>query len=199
MKNITFYLLMILVMNLSCSDKTESNHVKQNDCSDMLDLEKWRKEILNLDSILINGTVPIISTRRAILKIFGEPDKITKINPNEGFLPYLSEASTNYEAFSLIYGGTSFDEIGGSVILNTIDFNSTDKIELMHPKITLKKGMSINKIKEIYPELIINSGNAWSGHIELKTSNYPLDPRRWFLIFRVEQLEKIVLYTFSRR
>ena len=102
--------------------------------------------------------------------------------------------SPNY----LIYGNTVFECNGEDVIVNTIDFESTN-IELIHPKITLKRGVRPIDIQRVFPEsgrLISGSGNSFSGHIMLAASK-PIGGLHdiWFLMFRRDELFRVVLFS----
>lgn len=198
--NAPLFLVSIALFIVSCTDRGKvitEDFVP--DCSGMLDVKKWRNEILDVDSLKINGRIPVICDKLDIVNLLGKPDQEIDLNISEGFVPYLIKDSLS-KASRVQYGRTIFDEVEGKVIVNTIDFRSTD-IELNHPKVVLKYGMSAIEISKVFPEsckLIIVNGNAWSGHVELLASNKELDPRRWFLVFQNEGLIKVILYTFSR-
>jgi len=199
MIKVTLVLISSLIFIGSCRKKEVlQNKNNNNTHSATLNIDDWRREILDVDSVLINGAIPIITTKENIFKILGPPKNRTKISSNSGFLPYLKTDSLS-KAYRIYYGETFFDEIENVAILNTLDFRSTN-VQLVHPLITLKGGLTVIELSKIFPEsckLITLSGNSWSGHIELHTSNKGLDPRRWFLIFQNEQLVKIILFTFN--
>ncbi|AEE52784.1 hypothetical protein [Haliscomenobacter hydrossis] len=187
------------LVTVSCDKVTKPATVVYEDCAGKVDVRKWRKEVLDRDSILINGKIPLVAKREAILNLLGEPDQKTIINQKDVILPYLIEDTTSIIR-RWTYGRTTFDEMEGKIVLNTIHFESTP-IELVFPQITLKGHMNPQKICTLFPEschLIELSGNEWSGHFELMSSKHEGEGRRWFLIFRAGKLVKVVLYSFSR-
>lgn len=193
------FLILIILLLFSCTKKEDAIYFKNESCKGMLDIEKWKREILHIDSIKINGKINIIDDKKKVLREFGAPTEILQPSSFSSFIPYLYMDSTE-KHYEILYGKTVFEGIGGKVVLKEVDFQSTD-IELIHPKIVLRKQTPALEICKLFPEsckLIIINGNAWSGHIELKCSDKDLDPRRWFLIFQREELTRVVLYTFTR-
>jgi len=198
MKNTLLILFFTLIALTGCDQREHPTQVNKSDCEGMLNVQQWRKEALDRDSIMINDEIPLLSTKADIIRLLGKPDQIIKISQKEGNIPYLIK-NTSSTASRWIYGGTILDEVEGKIMVNTIDFESTD-VKLVHPKLVLKKGLSAREICQLFPEsckLIIVNGNAWAGHIELKSSHYDGDPRMWFLIFRAGGLAKVILYPFS--
>lgn len=195
----TILLGILLLAFSSCKQTDKPSHSVEEKCLGKVDVRKWRKEALHRDSILINGRIPLVTTKEAILDLLGEPDQKTIVDARDAVLPYLLE-DTASTISRWTYGRTIFDEIEGKIVLNTLHFKSTP-LELVHPRITLKKGMDSQKICALFPEscqLIELSGNAWSGHFELMSSKYEGDSRRWFLMFQAGRLVKVVLYHFSQ-
>lgn len=165
-------------------------------CYGMVDVKKWQKEILYIDSVLIDGYLPVQTNKASILKKFGLPNRTIQVAERFDFMPC---AAKNTQFIRLFYGRTIFDLIESHAIVRAIDFSSTD-IKLIHKGTVLSKGTNIRNIVNVFPEsckLIVMSGNAWSGYIELKASDKSLDPRRWILIFQNEELVKIMLCQFG--
>lgn len=194
---------MLVCSFFSCRDNLEQSvgpttlPLNSNNNYEAIILKKWNQEYLHFDSILINGSVPIITTSKMIYNLLGIPDKIVPMLVNRNNFSLLAK-SNPIDACYLIYGNTIFEKYGDSVIVNTIDFEST-KVELVNTKITLKKGIRPIGIQRAFPEsgrLIGGSGNTWSGNIMISASKPNGGIKDvWFLIFRNEQLCRVVLYT----
>jgi hypothetical protein len=192
-------LLCIFLTFSSCDIETKSSPCSEVDCPDKMDVRKWRKEVLDRNSVLINGRIPLVASKNDILNLLGEPDQRIVINYYDATLAYLIKDTTSIIK-RWTYGRTIFEEIEDKLILTTLHFESTP-LELVFPQITLKADMDMRKLCPLFPEsckLIELSGNAWSGHLELMTSKNEGDPRKWFLMFRTERLVKVVLYHFSK-
>lgn len=192
-------LLCIFLTFSSCDIAIKSNPCAEVDCPDKMDVRKWRKEVLDRNSVLINGRIPLVASKNDILNLLGEPDQRIVINYYDATLAYLIKDTTSIIK-RWTYGRTIFEEIEDKLILTTLHFESTP-FELVFPQITLKADMDMRKLCPLFPEsckLIELSGNAWSGHVELMTSKNEGDPRKWFLMFRTERLVKVVLYHFSK-
>lgn len=199
MRSALIFLSIFFLACSSCDQTTKPSLPVYEKCLGKVDVRKWRKEILDRDSLFIDGIIPLVAKKELILDLLGEPDQKTIIDHKDAILPYLIKDTTS-TIRRWIYGRTIFDEIEGKLVLNTIHFESTP-VELVFPQITLKAYMSPQKICSLFPEscqLIEISGNEWSGHFELMSSKYEGDPRRWFLLFRAGKLVKAVLYHFSK-
>ncbi|MDO8365874.1 MAG: hypothetical protein Q7T20_03685 [Saprospiraceae bacterium] len=188
---------------LSCRDNLEQSvapatmPLNFNNNYEAIILKEWNKEYLHYDSTLINGSIPIITSSKMIYNLLGVPDKIVPMLVNRNNFPFIAKSKPK-DACYLIYGNTVFEKYGDNVVVNTIDFEST-KIELVNTKITLKKGIRPIEIQRAFPEsgrLIGGSGNTWSGNIMISASkpNGGINDV-WFLIFKNEQLCRVVLYT----
>jgi hypothetical protein len=199
MRNSSILVSLFFLAYSSCDQTTKPTLSVCEDCPGKVDIRRWRKEILDRDSVLINGKIPLVAKKEDIVNLLGEPDQKTIIHHKDVILSYLIEDTTS-TVRRWTYGRTIFDEIEGKIVLNTIHFESTP-IELVFPQITLKGHMNPQKICTLFPEscqLIELSGNEWSGHFELMTSKNEGDPRKWFLMFRGGELVKVVLYHFSK-
>jgi len=193
-----FTLILLGFIILSCKKETKyEGSTSITKPIVVLDINSWKKEILNIDSMKIDGQFPLLFNKEEYIRKFGKPDQRKIMNPQTGYFSYLKN-NINSNAYQLIYGETILDGYQEQIVINTIDFNSTD-IEIIHPSITLKKGTPAMEVCRLFPEsckLVIVNGNRWSGHVELFVSNRNSDPRRWFLVFKSEELIKIILYTF---
>jgi hypothetical protein len=202
MEKFSFILLFILASTGCQPDTPSKSEVAQDydPCHGMVDIKKWQAEILDIDSIFIDGTTSVMLNVSELVAKFGPPRQTLRIDRKAGFLPYMTRDTAEDKAFSLFFGDTVFDRIGDSVIVNVIDFRSTN-VSMAHPKLSLRRGLHVKEVCDVFPEsckLVVMSGNTWSGHIELRASEKGLDPRRWFLVFQNEELIKLDLHTLSR-
>lgn len=193
---------MLICSFFSCQDNLEKSvtsvptPLNFNNNYEAIILEKWNQEYLHFDSTLINGSIPIITSTKIIYDLLGAPDKIIPMQLNRNNLSIIGENKQS-DACYLVYGNTIFEKYGERVIVNTIDFESTN-VELTNTKINLKKGIRPLDVQRAFPEsgrLLGGSGNAWSGNIMISASkpNGGIN-EVWFLIFRNEQLSRVVLY-----
>jgi len=194
------WLVTILILLQSCEvEQSEKSYsTNREECFNNVNPSKWRKEILEVDSLKIDGLIPFVSDRSTILKKFGNPDRISKKNGNNTFLNILVR-DEYLDVQEMIYGSSIFETKGQVAIFTLIDFESTD-VEIIHPKITLKRNLKIEEICILFPEsckLMLLAGNLWSGHIELRASDSTLDSRRLYLVFRNEKLVKVLVNNFS--
>src|SRR5690349_2076154 len=105
-----------------------------------LNRNNWAHEYLPFDSVLINGMLPIVSKKADLIKILGSPDTIFPLNINRNNFEFIENGTTKNN-FYFVFGKTKFECFDDMMVLNTVDFESTN-LELIHPKITLKKSMS---------------------------------------------------------
>lgn len=163
-------------------------------------LSAWRKELLNFDSVLINGKLPLVTTRKWIVETFGDPERI---NANTLTISRNSTLGDHAQkAQYLIYGNTVFERFNDDMILHTIDFESTN-VALVGSKITLEKGMTPGAIQSVFPQSCLLSGYVsqqnWDGVILLsafKTFGGLRD--LWFLIFKEGKLSRVELFLGSQ-
>ncbi len=195
-----FFLLLIFAV-FACENKPQKpvlpvgNSLNKNNNYEAIILKKWNQEYLSFDSILLNGTLPVVTTKENLYALLGKPDKILPITINRSNL-YLMQMGEPKKAYYLIYGNTVFESFEDKVIVNTIDFESTN-VELVHPKITLKKGMQGIDIQRVFPEsgrLLGGSGGVRNLMISASKPNGGIQDV-WFLIFTGEKLHRVVLYT----
>lgn len=197
MKNIIALLLLIGLA--SCSNETlTSKATNSHNVNNMVDVEKWINELMDVDSILINDKLKVITSKAIATEAFSLPNKIIEIDESK-YLAYLLKEDENLIPYHIVYRGISFDGINDKLILKRITFDEEDLV-LNTPFLELKKGVHIREICELYPEsckLIILGGNTWTGHIELRASKKAmLEDLRWFLIFKNESLIGVELHRF---
>ena len=191
------YVVLILAF-LGCDSPSAPEIIYRSiDCEDsgFVNVQEWRKEILHIDSISINGAIPLISSLESFEKVFGEVKTKYPIN-DEDIALYNNQ---DYGAIRIVFNGVIVDESNDKAIINTIDFRNTP-ISLVSPEITLKKDTPVSEVCKTFPRscrLIPSNGNLWSGFIELKLHQSGLDFRRIFLIFQGEKLVKIKIVNIS--
>lgn len=191
------YAVLILAF-LGCdSPSTPEIIYRSIDCEDsgFVNVQEWRKEILHVDSISINGKVPLINSLSVFTDVFGSIEFKYPVQSEEVAI-YNVEAS---EMVRNIFKGAIVDGSNEKSIVNTIDFRNTS-ISLVHPEITLKNGTPVSEVCKVFPRscrLIPSNGNLWSGFIELKLHQSGLDFRRIFLIFQGEKLVKVRIINVS--
>lgn len=179
------------MISCSCRQMTEvKTKYKEIDCEEQgfLNVKEWRNEIFNLDSLRLSGNTPLVGTLDDFEKLFGGYLSSYPI-PHEELALFGGgdEIKTRY-----IFNGAVVDRWGDQAIINTVDLRANN-VEIGHPKIFLKGGMSPVEICKLFPRscrLIPMNGNAWSGYIELRVHPSGLDFRRIFLIFQGEKLIK---------
>lgn len=193
------WLLFFALIHFSCESKQKEpiGSTPLNPCYGMVNLENWKDEILDIDSILINGKLPFTSKIDTYHNFFGKPDFKASIPATEGFLNFINPDSLEYGE-RYYFGQSNFDAVGGIAVIHKLQFNDRVKF-LSHPVITLTKDTNIRDLMKLFPEsckLIANPGNGYVGVIILRASRFDLDPRRVVLAFNSEWLDYIEICTF---
>lgn len=195
MKYICFIFLFTFI---GCDQK--SNEVishPQIDCEFMgfVNVQHWRKEVLSIDSMMINGEFPLISTIDNYKKKLGKVQRIYSIQEEDvAVYDELSDLKTRY-----VFQGALIDTWGDQAIINSLDFK-LNNIEIVHPRIILRRGMPVTELSKLFPassRLIQSNGNSWSGFIVLNSSPSSFDFNRIILIFQTEKLVKIKIANFG--
>lgn len=196
---------MTVILFLDCNeqkhDQNESSAIYgQTGYYSYLDIKKWDNEYLPFDSIFMNGKMPLVTDTNMLFRMLGRPDKVIPIQGNRNNCLLIGKGKVN-SANYLIYGNTIFEQAGKDVIVNTIDFASTN-VELVNSKINIKEGLRPMDIQKIFPEsgrlLGGMGGSQWTGNIMVSASK----PHGgihdvWFFIFLKEKLKRVVLFSTS--
>ena len=197
MKFLDLSLILVLVL-IGCNDTpNEVIKYQTTDCEDQgfVNVQEWRKEVLAIDSMTINGTLPIISTIERYERELGESySSYSVISEDISLYGKDPDAKDRY-----LFKNVIVDKWHEESIVNMIDFRGSD-ITVFHPRIILKEGTPVRDVCNLYPRscrLIPSNGNQWSGFIELKASRAGLDFRRVFLIFQREKLIKLRIINFA--
>lgn len=160
-----------------------------------IDVQRWRNEVLSLDSMTINGNFPLISTIDDYRKEFGSVSRTYNVEEEDiALYGSLSDRKTRY-----VFKGALVDKWGDEAIINMLDFTLND-VEIVHPRIVLKKGMRISELSKLFPRscrLVPAGGNKWGGFVVLSAGSD--DWRRVVLTFRTEKLIKIKIVNFKTR
>jgi hypothetical protein len=186
------YLFIVILFSFGCKNKPNVVYeVKNLTCeeSGCFDVQKWRNEILFLDSIRINNEIPLLCTISEYRGFFGKELNSYEIDYEDIAL----SRNVNKVPKRFIFKGAIVDQLGSSAILNTIDL-TINPIKLFTPNLVLQKGTKISEVASLYPNscrLILMNGFIWSGYVELKTHSSGYDFRRVVLIFKKEKLVKI--------
>ncbi len=127
--------------------------------------------------------------------LFGKSDTVIPIKGYPSNYIYIDNDKKDITGYMLINGNiiNLYDDFA---TINTIDFETSLSITLVHPQITLRKGTTLLELSKVFPEsckLIESGGNEWSGFVILKTSYRHIDTDRWVLMFRGARLYRIML------
>lgn len=167
--------------------------------TDQLNIRSLMKECLCIDSLTIDNSLPLKTTKKELFSSLGQPSRKFAI---EGHCLYgLVWDDREEEIDSLFfYENTMFKCSKEYAFLQIIDFTTT-KIQLNHPRITLDIDTKPGDIQKAFPEsgkLSRGGGNVWNGFIQLATTKQDAQDKVWFLIFHDEKLKKMILYDVPR-
>lgn len=196
MKNVIIFFFAIFAS--SCKPYSDQNKPANEPQVEKLfvDVKKWRYESMDLDSVLINGTIPIINTRKVIEKKF-------KLSYSKGiksfFLADFFHISKFSDSYLLSNDNLVFEGINDKVILSSIYLGKDLYLDTPYGK--LNKESKFSELCKMFPEsckLTINHGIVRSSHIELRVSEKAYkEYMRWYLIFEWEELVQIKLIYFD--
>jgi hypothetical protein len=71
MKNITLILILLLT---SCQQEENKSKNEANLNYQKVDVVKWKKEVLSIDSMLLNGVLPLKTSSTTLLRYLGKPN-----------------------------------------------------------------------------------------------------------------------------
>ncbi len=191
--------LIILLLTLATCNQSPEEVVTypKIDCEAFgyIEVQRWRNEVLSLDSMTINGNFPLIGTIDNYRKEFGSVFRTYNVQEEDiALYGSPSDKKTRY-----VFKGALVDSWGNEAIINMLDFNLND-VEIIHPRIVLKKGMRVMELSKLFPRscrLVPAGGNKWSGFVILSAGSD--DWRRVVLTFRTEKLIKIKIVNFKTR
>lgn len=178
-KNIFFWLLVFA----SC--RHTDNPDAEKGRSSWVDVKNWNLERLEMDSMSINGKIPLKTTKAKLFQFLGKPDTIVAIYPK------FSHLDRHTNGYQMVYFKdlrySMFDE---SIQLSSINFEGSN-IKIFHPRITLSQNTDIEELQTIFPEsgrLIRGFGNTFTGFMQLQTTKARGVPTFWVLVFKHTKL-----------
>jgi len=191
-------LMFLVTFMIGCDQMPDEviNHPKI-DCEliGFVNVQRWRTEVLSIDSMMIDGEFPLKSTIDNYKMKLGKVQENYRIQKEDVALyGDISDRKNRY-----VFKGALVDTWGDRAIINTLDFK-LNNIEIVHPRITLRKGMPVAELSKLFPassRLIQSNGNSWSGFIVLNSSLSSFDFTRIILIFQTEELVKIKIVDFG--
>lgn len=181
-KNIFFFLFLFVSCRPTDNPETEKGR------SIWVDVKKWNLEILELDSMTINGNIPLRGTKSNLLELLGKPDTIIPIYPN-----FSNVGKYNFEYKMLYFKNLRYTLINQRVLINSINFEGNN-IKLAHPKITLDGNTTIMQLQDIFPEsgyLIRGGRSTFTGYMQLRPTKDWTSPTFWLLVFKDTKLIRI--------
>lgn len=197
MKEKMFYLILFITVLYSCVQPEKPITNSQVDCSDLgyVNVQKWRKEILHIDSLLINNRFKLNDGFNKLDSLLGGYKNFT--NVNRDLLSFYS--GHEGDKFRYYYESVFIDKWKNKSQLSFVDFEKSG-LSIVHPKITLNSETLSEEVCNLYPNscrLININGNKWSGFIELRITDASLESRRIFLIFKAQKLVKMKIVNLS--
>ena len=146
------------------------------------------KDILEFDSIKINGEIPLVTRKDKVIKLLGKPSKIVKVNQNTCISYYFTETlfAENY----IYYGKTKFESYGDTLVLTKMDFESTLNLFLKHPKILFNHDTTLKEFLKKFPSAISPSEKE-RGEILYQISPSKNSSDFWYLYFKNGKLVRI--------
>jgi len=161
-------ILLLIILCFGC-DQNQTNKPASShpNTSLQLDVFVWQKEGIDLDSLSI-GSLPVITTKNEVIKIFGNPNKIVKIDaPRENLNLY--DFKNKYEKYYMYYKDAVFEVAGEYAILNTLNLENT-KRSLFYKGFEINGKTDVRHIQPKFKEsfkLARGSGNVFHGIIPI--------------------------------
>lgn len=124
----SFTVGVLILSSCTYQDQSKPGLIGSDNCTGYysnLNICKWNEESLPIDSILIDGVMPLNTDTVELFKFLGKPQRIIPISTNRNNCLLLDE-DVKIRGNYLIYGNTIFEQYGEHVIVNTIDFESTN-------------------------------------------------------------------------
>jgi hypothetical protein len=188
-------LLSLLILLLSCGEKPKDAPLSSiaEKSQQYLDVRFWHQEYINIDSILINGKIPGVTTLPELLRIMGKPNKILTKPIEASNLYYLAK---NVHVNCYYYNNLIFEEYQGKVLIHTINLKNS-MMEISCSKIRLNAQTIPKDVQKIFPEsgkLISGTGNTWSGYLIINAFPPYAHGKIWLMTFNAGNLSKMILY-----
>ncbi|HLD52439.1 MAG TPA: hypothetical protein VJA82_03985 [Sediminibacterium sp.] len=191
--------IVFLICLISCSDKIKQSETininetlsdsftkeyKSIDTVRVIDLE-----YLDWNSLKINNKLPLLTSKRELINLFGSIDSIVSPNYDEICVSYFDSG------YKFLYLGLSVFEIKDTMsVISSIDFESGN-IRIFSPKIIFEKSTTFEEIKKLFPNSakeatqVVIENNRTVLSLKLATSKFESD-NAWILLFEGEKLIK---------
>lgn len=165
-----------------------------------VDVRKWHSEYLSIDSILIDGVLPLVTKMPVLLAHLGQPDKIVPVNipvnTNLNLFDKVIGVSDKY----LVFGKTIFESRGENVIVHTFSFEGNER-KITIPGAILDKNTPPIDVQKLFPEsgrlIIGNASNTYSGYMMVCAGPSNSIHKMWVFIFSTGKLTKLMLVNYS--
>jgi hypothetical protein len=195
------YILLFLILSLfSCEHQkvTVGKAPAMNYTN--VDVRKWHNEYLSIDSILIDGVLPLVTKMPVLLAHLGQPDTIVPVNIPVNTNLSLFDKVVGVPDKYLIFGSTIFESRGENVIINTFSVEGSDR-KIMIPGAILDKNTSPLDLQKLFPEsgqlIIGNASNTYSGYMMVCEGPPNSIHKMWVFVFYSGCLTKLMLVNYS--
>jgi hypothetical protein len=198
MKQLSLILMLII---LSCNEKKVDSAPSTDKITPWRDycmyINAWHEEYLALDSLYLNGKIPLLTNKKMLREVLGKPDKTVEIPIELAYRSYL-KVPEEEKAYYYYYGRNIFLCIGDVAIYSVIDFENSD-VTLLSSKINLSGNTQPIDVQKVFPEsgkLGIWAGSMVFGYLMLNNSRKG-GPYKSSVIFRGGKLKKMVLHNVA--
>ncbi|MFZ4634478.1 MAG: hypothetical protein ACOYNO_09765 [Saprospiraceae bacterium] len=194
MKFATFLGILILGL-LFCTpgENVSKLNISQSCHGKVVCIEQWKNEVFNLDSIMIDSIIAIISNKNQLLLHFGIPEKKIFITSRNQISDYL-DSTYAIKKERIYFKNISFDVIGEFAVLHSVNFENSD-IKLISKQLTMTSHTLMPDICEIFPEscnLTVMPGFHSNGSLQLFSSS-KFHHMRWFVHIKNGNVARIQL------
>lgn len=197
MMRLLFWIL--LLIPISCHDKQGSTLDVSSKYYEHINVLAWQREILPIDSVRIEGVLPVLISRDSLVSFLGRPDKIVDADTFIGSNLDLVDGSGERSHY-LIIDSNIFELKNKNAILHTFSFENNNK-RITIPGMILSNQTSPKDVQMIFPEsgrlLIGHASNTWSGFMMVNEGPPNTIHKMWVFIFKSGHLSKLKLVNYS--
>ncbi len=201
MKNLFYIFPFLLVMacdNKAIEKKDTSSTTPDKDSVKTAQLkdstETVNTEYLDWDSFMINGKLPLQSSRKEVTALLGEPDSI--ITPDYSKVCGSFFFENDFQLF--YYGKSHFDLFDDTLVVQSLYFNDQSAIELISPSLTLNRHTTLSDLEKLFPETSKQKSeiNDLSGKmILIRLAVYKTNLEdKWYLFFKDGKLIQLMYW-----
>jgi hypothetical protein len=179
--NKVLYISLLLIYFQSCINEEKTKTVCKEINDRYVNIDSLNKEVLNYDSIRIDGKYPLKQTEKEIVERFGKKYKI--------YQNYRKDEQT------LDYGFIKFTLHEGFYYCNYIEIHEND-LTIHHRNNIMNKKTLISDVREMFPntfEMSQGGGTTFAGILYVSASKYQDDYNKWALYFGNGRLRKLIL------